>query len=79
MIFSNHTAKDNFRDAGDGLWGAYGYSADQDVIRVAMEVEQIDVSIDQFSIMFFNVTSTGGSLAMLWESTMATTSFTVAQ
>ena len=79
LIFSNHTAKDNFRDAGDGLWGAYNYTADQDVFRVAMEVEQIDESIDQFTILFFNVTSTGGSLAMLWETTLATAPFTLAQ
>ena len=79
MILSNHTAKDNFRDEGDGLWGAYNYSTDQDVFRVAMTMEQIDDSIDQFTIMFFNVTSTGGSLAMLWETTLARAPFTLAQ
>ena len=79
LIFSNHTAKDNFRDAGDGLWGAYNYTTDKDVFRVAMTMEQIDDSIDQFTIMFFNVTSTGGTLALLWETTLARAPFTLAQ
>jgi len=79
LIFSNHTAKDNFRDEGDGLWGAYNYTTDKDVFRVAMTMEQMYDSIDQFTIMFFNVTSTGGTLALLWETTLARAPFTVAQ
>ena len=79
LIFSNHTAKDNFCDSGDGLWGAYGYTADQDVFRVAMTVSQIPPSYDQFTIAFINVTDSGGTLAMTWENTQAVAPFTVAQ
>ncbi len=79
LIFSNHTAKDNFRDEGDGLWGAYNYTDDKDVFRVPMMVEQIDSSLDQFTILFIDVTDSGGTLAMFWEDTMASAPFTLAQ
>ena len=79
LIFSNHAAKDNFRDAGDGLWGSYNYTADKDVLRVPMTVEQAPASFDQFTISFVNMTKTGGTLAMMWETTMATADFSLAE
>ena len=79
LIFSNHTAKDNFRDAGYGLWGAYNYTDDKDVFRIPMTVSQIPPSYDQFTIAFINVTDSGGTLAMTWENTQATAPFTLAQ
>ena len=79
LIFSNHTAKDNFRDEGDGLWGAYDYTADKDVFRVSMTVSQIPPSYDQFTIAFINVTDSGATLAMTWENTQATADFSLAE
>ena len=79
LIFSSHEAKDSGRDDGPGIWGAYGYSADMDVLRVPMEVHKSDNSTDQFTIGFKNVTSEGGTLALVWERTKATTSFHVAK
>ncbi len=79
LIFSNHTAKDNFQDSGDGLWGAYNYTDDKDVFRVPMTVSQIPPSYDQFTIAFINVTDSGGTLAMTWENTQATCPFSLAQ
>ncbi len=79
LIFSNHTAKNNFRDEGDGLWGAYNYTTDKDVFRVSMTVNQIPPSYDQFTIAFINVTDSGGTLAMFWEDTMASAPFTLAE
>ncbi len=79
LIFSNHTAKDNFQDSGDGLWGAYSYTDDKDVFRIPMTVSQIPPSYDQFTIAFINVTDSGGTLAMTWENTQATCPFSLAQ
>lgn len=76
LIFSNHAAKDSGRGAGDGLWGSYNYTSDKDVIRVPMTVTPIDISVDQFTIGFFDVSSSGGSLGMYWDNTMASASFT---
>ncbi len=79
LIFSNHAAKASGREEGPGLWGAYGYTADQDVLRVPMHVHQGDASVDQFTISFQNVTSEGGTLAMMWEHTKAAVDFQVAK
>ena len=79
LIVSTHAAKDNFQDSGDGLWGAYNYTDDKDVFRIAMTVSQIPPSNDQFSIGFINVTDSGGTLAMTWENTLAAAPFTLAQ
>lgn len=78
LIFSTHAAKANYQDPGDALWGAYNYTDDKDVFRVPMTVGQIDVSIDQFSIVFINVTDAGGTLAMYWEKTSASVPFSLA-
>lgn len=78
LIFSNHTAKDSFREESDGLWGSYGYTDDKDVLRTTMMVDQAEMSLDQFSIFFMNVTKDGGTLTMMWDSSMAMAQFTVA-
>ena len=77
LILSTHAAKDGFREPGEGLWGAYNYTPDKDVLRVSMDVNNMPVSYEQFTISFVNVTNSGGTLAMMWESTVATTSFSL--
>ena len=77
LIFSTHAAKESGRAAGDGLWGSYNYTADKDVIRVPMGVSSIDMSVDQFTISFFDVSSSGGTLGVIWDNVMGTSSFTL--
>ena len=79
FILSTHAAKDSGRAPGDGIWGAYGYTADKDVVRVLMTVSEMTHSADQFTIGFFDVTEAGGILSMMWEHTMASVPFTVVQ
>ena len=79
LIFSNHAAKDNFRDDGDGLWGSYNYTDDKDVLRVPMMVSEHSVSFDQFTISFVNMSKMGGTLALMWEKTMGTADFSLSQ
>ncbi len=78
LVFSNHAAKDSGRDKGDGLWGSYNYTADKDALRVPMKVEEHPMSVDQLTIGFLNMTKTGGTLAIMWEKTMATAEFSLA-
>lgn len=78
LVVSNHQAKDNPQAAGDGIWGAYGYSQDMDVLRVPMAVKQTDMSMDELTIGFADVTNQGGKLVVWWEKTMATVPFMVA-
>jgi len=54
------------------LAGAYNYNSKFDVVRAPMKVSTtIDVSIEQFTIGFINVSDTSATLAMWWENTMA--------
>jgi hypothetical protein len=60
-------------------WGSNAYDAKFDVVRVPMRVQVIDLSVDQFTIGFVNMTQQNGTLAMWWDKTMATVDFKVAQ
>lgn len=77
FILSAHEAKNSGRGPGDGIWGAYGYSSDKDVVRTSMTIDELAYSVDQFTIGFVNVTEEGGVLSMMWEHTMADVPFTV--
>ena len=77
FILSSHDAKDSGRAPGDGIWGAYGYSSDKDVLRVPMTASEMAHSADQFTIGFFDMTEAGGVLSMMWENTMASVPFTI--
>ena len=77
LIISNHKAKPNPRGDEEGIWGAYGYTADNDVLRATMQVQPLEISVDQFTISFFNVTSSSGQLAFIWGNQMAAAGFMV--
>ena len=61
------------------LFGAYYYTPDRDVVRVPMTVTTLPHSFEQLSWQFLDVTESGGTLVMLWETTMASVSFTLGQ
>lgn len=75
LILSTHAAKDGFREPGEGLWGAYNYTSDKDVVRVNMELGEHPVSYEQFTISFTDMTDSSGNLSMLWEKIVATAAF----
>lgn len=77
LIFSTHAAKAGFREPGEGLWGAYGYTPDKDVLRVAMEVGTSPHSVEQFTIAFLDMSESGGTLALTWEKTVASAAFSL--
>ena len=77
LIMSTHAAKNGFREPGEGLWGAYNYTPDKDVLRVSMDVDSTPVSYEQLTISFVNVTDEGGSLALMWENTVGMASFSL--
>ncbi len=58
-------------------WGAYNYDPKFDVVRVPMKVSAAGVTVEQFTIGFVNMTQQGGTLAMWWDTTMATVDFKV--
>jgi len=76
LIFSNWPAQEKYdTNNKEALWGAYGYTPDKDVLRAAMKVEILPLSIDQFTIAFIDMSAAGGTLAMVWDTTMATVEF----
>jgi hypothetical protein len=61
------------------IWGAYGYDAKYDVVRVPMKMITPAVSVDQFTIDFSDMSDAGGNLAMVWGKTGAVAPFTIAK
>ena len=80
LIVSNHGAKSAFNRDDDGkLWGAYGYDSSQDVFRVPMMIgPPIDFVMDQLTWYFTDVTEGGGTLNIIWDNTVVSAAFTVA-
>ena len=79
LILSTWAAQEKFdRNNKEALWGAYNYTPDKDVARVPMALNQIDMSIEQLTWTFANMTKTGGTLALVWDNVMAAAPFSVA-
>lgn len=77
LIVSNWGAQQQYsRDDKENLWGAYGYTADKDVARIPMQVQQIQNSIDQLTIGFADVTKNSGTLFLVWDTNFALAPFT---
>jgi hypothetical protein len=49
------------------------------VVRVPMKRETLPHSFDQLSWEFVDVNETGGSLALIWDTQMASAPFTIQQ
>ncbi|HIN10458.1 MAG: DUF2911 domain-containing protein [Vicinamibacterales bacterium] len=66
-------------DAGnrEALFGAFEYTPDRDVVRIPMTVETLPRSFDQLSWQFLDITDTGGTLALLWDTKLASVAFTL--
>ena len=80
LIFATWGAKQTFQEENDdALWGAYGYTADRDVLRTTMSVQTTPYSLDQLTIGFVDVTEAGGGLFVSWANQTAAVAFTVAQ
>jgi DUF2911 family protein len=76
LIISSWPAQLKF-DPNDksALWGAYRYTPDKDVARIAMKVETLPFDVDQLTWSFFDMTDDGGRIALMWGKTMASASF----
>lgn len=78
LIVSNWGYQKNYNpEDKENLWGSYGYTADKDVARIKMQTRATEMSLDQLTIIFADVTDKGGVLAVGWERTVATAPFQV--
>jgi len=73
LVLSNQPVQETF-DPNDKvrLSGATNYDPKFDLLRAPMTVRASDVSIEQFTIGFTNVTDAGATMTMAWEKTVAT-------
>jgi hypothetical protein len=58
------------------LWGAYNYTPDKDVLRAKMHLETLPHVYEELTWEFLDVTAKGGTLAIMWDKTMASVPFT---
>lgn len=80
LIFADWGVKDDFREDKTGaLWGSYGYTAENDVLRTTMEVTTVGVAADQLVIVFTDMTSAGGQFTVWWDDQVGSTAFQVAR
>jgi len=77
FILSNHVTRAEFRSEEPGLWGSFGYLESEDALRMDMEMGELPWTVDQFTISFIDVSDTAGTLALMWDNTMATVAFSV--
>ena len=78
LIVSSWGAKKSGSDPQkDALWGAYNYTPDKDVARVAMKLDKLPLAIDQLTWNFADVTKAGGKLVLMWDTVLASAPFTV--
>jgi hypothetical protein len=76
LIVSSWGALQRFNQADKtALWGAYGYTPDKDVARVAMKVESMPFSVEQLTWAFLDMTPDSGRMAISWAKTMASVPF----
>ena len=76
LIVSRWAAQAKFDPQNkDALWGAYGYTADKDVVRVPMKVDTLPFAIDELTWTFVDMTNDSGKIALMWGKSMATTPF----
>jgi DUF2911 family protein len=61
----------------DGVFGAYDYTPDRDLVRVAMTLETQPHSHDQLHWEFLDVTQKGGRIALFWDKQMASVPFAI--
>jgi hypothetical protein len=61
----------------EALWGAYNYTPAKDVVRSPMKLETLPHSVEMLTWEFVDVTDAGGTLAIMWDKTMASVPFKI--
>ena len=80
LILSTQKTQDKY-DPNEkiAMWGSFGYDPKWDVLRAPMTLSRLPRSVEQFTISFLDMTESGGTLAMQWETTEALLKFSIAR
>jgi hypothetical protein len=79
LIVSSWGAQERFDPKDEEkLWGSLGYTPDRDVARAPMTVATVPVRVDQLTIGFVDVEKLRGTIAVWWDTAMATVPFELA-
>lgn len=76
FIVSGWAAAPRF-DSTDGLYGAFGYTPDKDLVRTAMTVDTLPYTVEQLTWQFLDMTADSGRMAIMWDRTIASVPFRV--
>ncbi len=78
LVVSNWKAqKDYDPNNKQQIWGAYGYTADKDVVRAPMAVATLPFAVEQLTWAFTDMTEAGGKITIMWDKNVATVPFKV--
>lgn len=81
LVVSGWRASPTFtpEDKQNTIYGAFGYTPEKDVVRVAMKVETLPYRVEQLSWEFLDMTTDSGRIAIRWDRSMASVPFRVAR
>ena len=80
FIVSNWPAQTKYDPKNkDALYGAFNYTPDRDVVRAPMKVESLPYRVEQLTWQFVDMTNDSGRIALLWDRSMGSVAFKVAQ
>ena len=78
LIVSNWKAQTKYDPKNTvEIWGAYGYTADKDVVRAPMTLATLPLSIEQLTWDFTDMSDAGGQLTIMWDKVVASVPFKV--
>lgn len=80
FIVSNWAQAQRFNaPISEGLYGAFNYTPEKDVVRAPMRVDKLPYQIEQLTWEFTDMTGTGGNMTIMWDRTVASVPFTFAR
>jgi hypothetical protein len=81
LVISRWGASPTFepKDKQNTIYGAFGYTPDRDIVRVAMNVETLPYRVEELEWEFLDMTADSGRVAIRWDRSMASAPFRVAR
>ena len=79
LVVSGWRASPTFMpvDKQNTIYGAFGYTPDRDLVRVAMKVDALPDRVEELVWEFLDMTTDGGRIAIRWHRSMASAPFRV--